>query len=73
MIGPGAAIRVIGLYVLSTPPLLSGLGPGLLSHNVVVGVACGTVVALAESIGLLVFATYRIQGNGLGFARAETR
>jgi hypothetical protein len=73
MVGPGVAVRVIAIYVLTAPPLLSGLGPGLLSHNIVIGVACGTVVALAENIGLLVFATYRIQGNGLGFARAESR
>lgn len=73
MFGPGVVIRTIAVYVLSAPPFFGGLGPGLVSRNIAVGIACGAVVALAESFGLLMFATYRIQGNGLGFARAEAR
>jgi hypothetical protein len=71
--GPGVVIRVIALYVLSAPPLVAGLAPGFLTGNVAIGLACATVVASVESFGLLMFATYRIQGNGLGVARAEAR
>jgi hypothetical protein len=73
MLGPGVAIRVVAIYVLSAPPLAAGLGPRLLTGSIVIGAAGATLVALVESIGLLVFATYQIQGNGLGFARAEKR
>jgi hypothetical protein len=73
MAGPGMAIRAMAMYILSAPVVLAGLIPGILSQSIIVAAACATVVAVAESIGLLVFATYRIEGNGLGFARAEAR
>lgn len=73
MFGPGVMVRVIAIYALSTPPAMAGIAAGLLAENVTVGLVAGSGVALAESLGLLAFATYRIQGNGLGFARAESR
>ena len=73
MLGPGVAIRVFAVYLLAAPVVLGGLGPGLVFHSLPVGIATATVVALVESFGLLVFATNRIEGNGLGVARAEAR
>ena len=73
MLGPGVAIRVFAVYLLSAPVIAGGLAPGLVFHSLTIGIATATVVALVESFGLLMFATYRIQGNGLGVARAEAR
>jgi hypothetical protein len=73
MLGPGVAIRIFAVYLLSAPVVAAGLAPGLAFHSLPIGIATATVVALVESFGLLMFATYRIEGNGLGVARAEAR
>lgn len=73
MVGPGVMIRVLAIYLLSAPPFMAGITAGFLARSITIGLAAGSAAALAESIGLLALATNRIQGNGLGFARAETR
>src|SRR5207245_5843504 len=73
MLGPGVAVRVFAVYLLSAPVIAGGLAPGLVFHSLTIGIATATVISLVESFGLLMFATYRMQGNGLGVARAEAR
>ncbi len=63
-------MRMIAMYLIFAPLGLSIL-PGLLLRNPILVVLMPTGVLAAIAVGLLAFASWRIQGNGLVFAMEE--
>ena len=45
--------------------------PGVLLHSLLVAVAGCSLALLAEAAGLVTFAAWRIQSNGIALAREE--
>lgn len=63
-------LRMLAVYVIAVPLAMAWV-PGALVHSVVLMAALPMVIALCAGAGLIAFATWRIGGNGLAFAREE--
>jgi hypothetical protein len=69
--GPLAMVRALLTYILAAPPVIVAAVIGFVSHNAPVGVICGVACSLLETMLLIAFASIRIAGQGVAFARAE--
>jgi len=63
-------VRLFSLYAGLIPIVVSVI-PGVLLRNLLLAAAGCSVALAAEAGGLLLFAAWRIQNNGLAFAREE--
>ena len=52
-------------------PLVISMLPGLILHDGVLLVALPALVVTSAIVGLIAFATWRIQGKGVAFAQEE--
>ena len=71
--GPMAMVRALVTYVLAAPPVVSG-GVVLAFHpnQPAIAIAAGVLCSLIETLLLIAFASVRIAGQGVAFARAES-
>ena len=69
--GPLAMIRVLLTYLLAAPPAIAGMIAGLAFHTLAGGVVTALAVSLAETTGLVAFASTRIEQRGVAVAQAE--
>ena len=71
--GPGAMLRVFAIVILAMPVLLA-VGPALaLTRSIGLAFLLGILVTLIEGWLLVALAAWRLRGNALVFARAESR
>ena len=63
-------LRVFALYAALLPVGVAAL-PGALAQSLPLALGGGTLMLCAETILLIAFASSRLQGNGLAFAREE--
>jgi hypothetical protein len=63
-------LRVFALYAALVPVGLAAI-PGTFARSLPLVLLGTTAVLVAESVGLLAFASYRLEGNGLAFVREE--
>jgi hypothetical protein len=70
--GPLSMVRALLTYMLSAPPVIVAVVIGVVSHNAAAGVISGVAFSLLETTLLIAFASIRIAGQGVAFARAET-
>ena len=63
-------LRTFAVYAILLPLVISML-PGMILHDGVLLVALPALVVTSAIVGLIAFATWRIQGNGLAFAQEE--
>lgn len=70
--GPLAMVRALLTYVLAAPPIVVGVVTGVLLRSVGAGIAVAIVTSIAETFGLIAFASARISGRGIAFAQAES-
>ncbi|HEY4024988.1 MAG TPA: putative ABC exporter domain-containing protein [Candidatus Dormibacteraeota bacterium] len=63
-------LRIFSLYAALLPVGLA-IVPGTLARSLPLVVGGGMVALAAETLGLIAFATHRLRGNGLAFAREE--
>ncbi len=64
------SLRMFAIYGVTVPLALSVI-PGLLLHSPVLVLSLPVSVISGVIIGMIAFASWRIQGNGLAFAREE--
>jgi hypothetical protein len=70
--GPLAMVRALLTYLLAAPPVIVGTIIGLVFHTLVGGFAAGAATSLIETLGLIAFASGRIDGRGIAVAQAES-
>ena len=63
-------MRFVAMYFLLVPLALAAV-PGAVLHDVGLAIVLPILVAMATIFGLIAFATWRINGNGLVFAQEE--
>jgi hypothetical protein len=63
-------LRIFSLYAALLPVGLA-LVPGTMTRSLPLVVGGGMVALTLETLGLIAFATHRLRGNGLAFAREE--
>jgi len=63
-------LRMLIVYAITLPLVLAWI-PGALLHSALLMAGLPAVIALGAGVGLIAFATWRISGNGLAFAREE--
>ena len=63
-------LRVFALYAALVPVGVAAV-PGIVTQNLPLVLAGGTLMLAAETILLITFAAVRLEGNGLAFAREE--
>ena len=63
-------MRLVAMYFLLVPLALAVV-PGAVLHDVGLAIVLPILVAIATIFGLIAFATWRINGNGLVFAQEE--
>jgi hypothetical protein len=67
---PGQLLRMVVIYV-AVLPLAAAAVPGLLRQSPALAIGVPIPIAAVEVVTLLAFATRRISGNGMAFAREE--
>jgi hypothetical protein len=70
--GPLAMVRAILTYLMAAPPAIIGTVVLLVMRSVAYGVLTAILCSLVETLLLVAFASARIAGQGVAFARAET-
>jgi len=73
MRGPGGCLRVIALLMMLIPIAIAAAVGGIVTQSAVGSFVATVLTALAGGWILLLFATSQLDGNGLAFAKAETR
>ena len=63
-------LRMLLVYAITLPLVLAWI-PGAVLHSEVLMAGLPALIALGAGGGLIAFATWRISGNGLAFAREE--
>jgi hypothetical protein len=63
-------MRMLAVYAIAVPLVLAIL-PGVLMRDVVLLVAMPAGVVVAVIVAAIAFASWRIEGNGLVYAREE--
>jgi hypothetical protein len=73
MRGPGGCLRVIALFIMLIPIAIAAAIGGIATESGVGSLVATVLTALVEGWLLVLFAASQLDGNGLAFARAETR
>ena len=73
MRGPGGCLRGIALAIMLIPIGIAGIVGSIATESIEGGFAGAVLTALAEGWLLVLFAASQLDGNGLAFAKAETR
>jgi hypothetical protein len=73
MRGPGGCLRVIALFIMLIPIAIAAAIGGIATESGVASLVATVLTALVEGGLLVLFAASQLDGNGLAFAKAETR
>jgi hypothetical protein len=73
MRGPGGCLRGIALFIMLIPIAIAAAIGGIATGSGTGSLVATVLTALAEGWVLVLFAASRLDGNGLAFAKAETR
>jgi hypothetical protein len=73
MRGPGGCLRVIALFIMLIPIAIAAAIGGIATESGVGSLVATVLTALVEGWLLVLFAASQLDGNGLAFAKAETR
>jgi hypothetical protein len=70
--GPLAMVRALLTYLMAAPPAFLAAVVLLVSRSLSAGIIAGILCSLIETLLLVAFASARMAGQGVTFARAET-